>query len=699
MRKIWLILAALLLACCVTAALAEDGVDLDALMSEIDAEAVIPEELKGLTDGIYFVNSWMNEAFFTTSSFKGFSRANEIINYAALGEKFGGMPTLTVSATGGAVEFSVQLEESIWNDGAVGCVTAKIVTGGQDSPAIPRSAVGVYDAMVTVTWGGLSASFPIRANVMDYTGPALTGMSGVPDTVTLKVGEPMALAAQPTPADWSWPGMSLATDWEPAELSTYSHTEAFWVNDQHWVISFDQAGTYAIETVLVARYQYNGILKPVFEVNKQLTVQVTGGTGAERIELGASSLSNTFYTGSRNSYVGWSMIMNFQQLKNVLGGEPTVSCTHTGTDVNFSVFVDQWDVSGSVDVELYWPGCEDGQPIPDRLAGEYSTVVTVQWGNLSTRLPVTAVIKPYEGPALRGVSGLPGTLELAVGEVWHIEAKPDPVDWAWPGFYLTADYAWGSGLTEDGFVVSGNADYIGDNSFDVSFRTPGEFNFFVYLYATDAEGNELTTVCHTVHVTVVDKPVPAAPLALAEREAVHELSPDGRSIFINKPTITGGTAPYTIAYNCYDADSNPVNYYYSDDARTAMSPGYNGRFNVFVVVRDSAGAQVQIDTGWQDLTGYETAPLTVAEEVAVSEISPDGRSIFINQPTVSGGTRNYTYAYNCYDADSQPVNYYYSSDPRTAMTPGYAGRFCVFVEVSDGQSSVTINTEWYELKE
>ena len=189
------------------------------------------------------------------------------------------------------------------------------------------------------------------------------------------------------------------------------------------------------------------------------------------------------------------------------------------------------------------------------------------------------------------------------------------------------------------------------------------------------------------------------PLTIAETEAVHEISGDGRSVYISKPTVSGGTAPYTIAYNCYDAESNPVNYYYSDDDRTAMTPGRNGRYNVFVVVRDSAGAEGQIDTGWLDLTGYEALPLRVEEETAGCEISPDGRSIFIDRPTASGGSGVYTYAYNCYDADSNPVNYYYSDEARTAMTPGYDGRFCVFVVVSDGNGQITIPTGWFELKE
>ena len=174
------------------------------------------------------------------------------------------------------------------------------------------------------------------------------------------------------------------------------------------------------------------------------------------------------------------------------------------------------------------------------------------------------------------------------------------------------------------------------------------------------------------------------------------ISADKKSVYMDKPTISGGVKPYRIAYNCYDENSNPVNYYYSDESKTAMTPGYNGRFNVFVVVTDAAQHTKQVNTGWFSLTGYE--PLTVKEEVAVSEISADKRSIYINQPTVSGGTGNYTFAYNCYDENSEPVNYYYSDEKRTAMTPGYAGKFCVFVVVSDGNESITINTGWYQLK-
>ena len=142
MRKLWLILAALLLACCVTAALAEDALDLDALMAEIDSEEVSLEELKGLTDGIYFIDEWMNEAFFTTSSYKEFERENEIVNYRALKEALGGEPTVTVSGTGGAVEFAARFREENGFLGLAGYVHASIVCGGTTlSPAAPRTHI------------------------------------------------------------------------------------------------------------------------------------------------------------------------------------------------------------------------------------------------------------------------------------------------------------------------------------------------------------------------------------------------------------------------------------------------------------------------------------------------------------------------------------------------------------------------------
>ncbi|MBR6028703.1 MAG: hypothetical protein IKP40_06385 [Clostridia bacterium] len=105
-----------------------------------------------------------------------------------------------------------------------------------------------------------------------------------------------------------------------------------------------------------------------------------------------------------------------------------------------------------------------------------------------------------------------------------------------------------------------------------------------------------------------------------------EISANQQSIFIDRPYVFR-SEEYTIAYNIYDADSNPVNYFYSLEDRVAATPGYKGLFNVFVVVTDTAtGEQVQDNIGWQELLGPddpppERQPLKVA--AATCRISDD----------------------------------------------------------------------------
>ena len=191
-------------------------------------------------------------------------------------------------------------------------------------------------------------------------------------------------------------------------------------------------------------------------------------------------------------------------------------------------------------------------------------------------------------------------------------------------------------------------------------------------------------------------PSPPSMLTLLETSLVYSVSPDGKSIFMNQPTVLTSEGPCTFAYNCYDDGGSAVNYYYSGANRTAMSPGRNGRFNVYCVVNDGH-TSVTIATGWVKLTGYGGGALQVSETSASWTLSPDKHSIFIDKPTISGGSGSYKIAYVCYDDHSNSVNYYYSTANRTAMTPGYPGRFCVYVTVSDGVTSVTINTGWVDV--
>ncbi|MBR6029815.1 MAG: caspase family protein [Clostridia bacterium] len=181
-------------------------------------------------------------------------------------------------------------------------------------------------------------------------------------------------------------------------------------------------------------------------------------------------------------------------------------------------------------------------------------------------------------------------------------------------------------------------------------------------------------------------------------KATFEISSDKQSIYINKPSISGGSGKYTIAYNIYDNNSNAVNYFYSTESRVAATPGYGGLFNVFIVVTDTGTNESNTQNiGWQKLNWPYASTLTVGK--VTYEISSDKKSVFINRPTVKCKSGEVTIAYNIYDSNSKPVNYFYSTFPRVAATPGYAGKFNVYVVVTDtgtGESK-TQNIGWVNL--
>lgn len=185
--------------------------------------------------------------------------------------------------------------------------------------------------------------------------------------------------------------------------------------------------------------------------------------------------------------------------------------------------------------------------------------------------------------------------------------------------------------------------------------------------------------------------------AIEVSPVTYEISSDLQSIYINRPEVSGADE-YTIAYNLYDNDSNPVNYFYSMDERVAVSPGYGGLFNVFVAVTDSiTGAQNIQDIGWHNMSWPYADELTVGEPGY--EISADKQSIFLTRPAVSCRGGAVTIAYNIYDSSSEPVNYFYSTLGHVAATPGYGGLFNVFVVVTDtvtGEEK-TLNIGWQKL--
>ncbi|MBR6029034.1 MAG: leucine-rich repeat domain-containing protein [Clostridia bacterium] len=200
--------------------------------------------------------------------------------------------------------------------------------------------------------------------------------------------------------------------------------------------------------------------------------------------------------------------------------------------------------------------------------------------------------------------------------------------------------------------------------------------FAVFLVPTIAEGNlDLDALMLDIEAEAEeDKALSVGPLTF-------QVSENHQSIYINKPTVTGSSS-YKIAYNIYDADSYPVNYFYSMENRVAATPGYGGRFNVFVVVTDeNTGASKTQDIGWHDLSWPLADALTVGK--AAFEISPDRKSIFVDRPDIRCKSGSVNIAYNIYDSSSKPVNYFYSTQKRVAATPGYDGKFNVFIVVTD----------------
>ncbi|MBR6029643.1 MAG: caspase family protein [Clostridia bacterium] len=186
--------------------------------------------------------------------------------------------------------------------------------------------------------------------------------------------------------------------------------------------------------------------------------------------------------------------------------------------------------------------------------------------------------------------------------------------------------------------------------------------------------------------------------ALSVGKASFRLSSDRQSIYIDRPAVSGGTGQVTYAYNIYDDHSNPVNYFYSNEKIVAATPGYGGLFNVFITVRDILTAETATQNiGWQSVAWPYASTLTVGK--VSFERSANRKSVYMTRPSIKCKSGSVTIAYNIYDANSRPVNYFYSTEKRVAATPGYDGRFNVFIVVTDTvtKETNTQNIGWIDL--
>ena len=239
----------------------------------------------------------------------------------------------------------------------------------------------------------------------------------------------------------------------------------------------------------------------------------------------------------------------------------------------------------------------------------------------------------------------------------------------------------------------------GINSFYEKYKTTlARMYYYKYDELTSYYQELRSTSTATATPAPTATPVPTqSPLKVGT--VSWKLSNDKQSIFLTKPSVTGGSGNYTIAYNIYDSNSNPVNYFSSLENNVAATPGYGGLFNVFVVVTDQVTKESNAQNiGWQKINWPYSDTLTVG--TVEFQISEDRKSVYLTRPFISCKSGEVTVAYNIYDENSNPVNYFYSTDTQVAATPGYAGQFNVFVVVTDtvtGEQNVQ-NIGWQNLK-
>ena len=87
----------------------------------------------------------------------------------------------------------------------------------------------------------------------------------------------------------------------------------------------------------------------------------------------------------------------------------------------------------------------------------------------------------------------------------------------------------------------------------------------------------------------------AQPLRISETKLRAEV--DGRSIYVSRPTVLGGSGSYTYSYTCYDAAGANVAYFTSADDRVSVAVPGPGQYIVYVTVSDGARS-VNAQTDW-----------------------------------------------------------------------------------------------------
>lgn len=294
------------------------------------------------------------------------------------------------------------------------------------------------------------------------------------------------------------------------------------------------------------------------------------------------------------------------------------------------------------------------------LSGTESDVTCFGSGDGAIDLTVTGGEAPYtyiwaHGPVTEDVSGLgPGAYSVQVLDNRGCSALTaftitEPTVLALSSTKVDVSCFGGNDGAVDLTVTGGTGPYTyswsnGSNSEDLNILISGTYTVTV----TDFNG------CSDTEIVTIDQPA----AALSKAETVVNVSCNGLANGTIDLTVSGGTAPYTFAWN---------DGFITED-RNSLGPGtYN------VTITDANGCQL--------VDSYAiTQPDVLALSEAVDQVSCFGADDGEIDLTVTGGTAPYTYAW----ADG-PV-----TEDRTGLSPG---SYTVVVTDANGcqeNQSVTI---------
>ena len=201
--------------------------------------------------------------------------------------------------------------------------------------------------------------------------------------------------------------------------------------------------------------------------------------------------------------------------------------------------------------------------------------------------------------------------------------------------------------------------------------------YITHIYATDINGNRNAVAVGTVVIETLN-----VTTALSE-DSISA----GQTVTITA-NARGGSRSYVYSYLVYNRDLDSWIYLKSDSAANTYNWTVNdvATYLVYVIVKDSAGKQVQSD-GMFIGVGYPELKITGKSNASTVNV---GEKVTLTG-TANGGNGSYTYNYLVHNKDtnqwSRLTSSFTSSNTYT-WTAGSAGNREFFVEVKDSTGKV-----------